>query len=91
MISPEAAVDRCQMQVVLTRLSATEEIPAGHALLAAIDIVGAHQRVDDPLSRIFGAATCQNIEDRFRGDAGYGGAPGVLEHELNIMRGEDGR
>src|SRR5438132_3921367 len=89
MISPEAAVDRGQMQVVLTRLTTAEEIAAGGALLAAIDIAGAHQSVDDPLSRIFEAATSQNIEDRFRRDAGHGSAPSVLEDELDAVRGEE--
>src|SRR5207302_10944836 len=89
-ITPEAAVGRGQMQVVLTRLTTAEEIAAGDALLAAIDIAGAHQCVDDPLSRIFGAATSQNIEDRFRRDAGHGSASSVLEDELDAVRGEEG-
>jgi hypothetical protein len=88
-IAPEIAVDLSEMQVVLPRISAPEEIAANDSLFTAIDIARLFERIDCNLAVVIGTATAEQIEYRLGGQSRNRCATSVLENQRDSTSFED--
>src|SRR2546423_4972224 len=78
-VAPEIAVRQREVNVILSRISAPEEMAAGNPLLASVDVVRALQGVDCARQRSGVGRASEDVENRFGGEAGDRGTARVLD------------